>query len=67
MLKVVPDNYWNDEVKPKLYPLWDTEKDRLVEFSWYDNNTYHCIRRKFIKILKLMSMSGETMKLNKLM
>jgi hypothetical protein len=52
MLKVVPDNYWNDEVKPKLYPLWDTEKDRLVEFSWYDNNTYHCIRRKFIKNFK---------------
>lgn len=52
MLKVVPDNYWNDEVKPKLYPLWDTDKDKLVQFTWYDNKTYHCIRRKHIKNFK---------------
>ena len=23
IVKVVPDNYWQDEVVPKLYPLWD--------------------------------------------
>jgi len=49
IVKVVPDQYWKDEVVPKLYPLWDTEKDRLVEFSYYDNNTYHCTRRKHVK------------------
>jgi len=52
MLKVVPDTYWNDEVRPRLYPLWDTDKDHLVEFTWYDNDTYHCIRRKHIKNFK---------------
>jgi len=49
VVKVVPDQYWTDEVVPKLYPLWDTEKDRLVEFSYYDNATYHCTRRKHVK------------------
>jgi hypothetical protein len=49
VVKVVPDQYWKDEVVPKLYPLWDTEKDRLVEFSYYDNATYHCTRRKHVK------------------
>ena len=52
MMKTVPDTYWNDTVRPKLYPLWDTEKDRLVEFTWYDNNTYHVTRRKFVKNFK---------------
>lgn len=49
VVKVVPDQYWKYEVVPKLYPLWDTEKDRLVEFSYYDNATYHCTRRKHVK------------------
>lgn len=52
MMKVVPDGHWDSEVRPKLYPLWDTEKDRLIEFTWYDNNTYHCVRRKFVKNFK---------------
>ena len=52
IMKTVPDTYWTDTVRPKLYPLWDTEKDRLVEFTWYDNNTYHCTRRKFVKNFK---------------
>lgn len=52
MMKVIPDGHWNDEVKPKLYPLWDTDKDRLIQFTWYDNGTYHVVRRKFIKNFK---------------
>ena len=49
LMKTVPDEYWDQSVRPQIYPVWDTEKDRLVEFTWYDNNTYHCIRRKHIK------------------
>ena len=49
IMKTVPDQYWDDSVKPKLYPLWDTEKDRLITFKYYDNASFHCIRRKFIK------------------
>ena len=49
IMKTVPDQYWDDSVKPKLYPLWDTEKDRLITFRYYDNASFHCTRRKFIK------------------
>ncbi len=49
IMKTVPDQYWDDSVKPKLYPLWDTEKDRLITFKYYDNASFHCIRRKFVK------------------
>ena len=52
MLKTVPDQYWTDTVRSRLYPHWDSEKDRLVEFTFYDNGTYHCARRKHIKISK---------------
>ena len=52
MLKTVPDQYWTDTVRPRLYPHWDSEKDRLVEFTFYDNGTYHCARRKHIKNFK---------------
>ena len=48
-MKTVPDQYWDDSVKPKLYPLWDTDKDRLITFKYYDNGSFHCIRRKFVK------------------
>jgi hypothetical protein len=47
--KVIPDNYWNDEIISHLYPLWDTDKDKLIMFTWYDNNTYHAQRRKYFK------------------
>ena len=53
MYKDIPDNYWKEEIGPKLYPLWDTDKDKLILFTWYDNNTYHAQRRKFIKDFKI--------------
>jgi hypothetical protein len=52
MTKGVPEEYWKNTVIPALYPLWDTEKDRLVVFTYYNNNTYHAQRRKFIKNFK---------------
>lgn len=49
MTKNIPDEYWKTEVVPKLYPLWDSDKDKLIMFTWYDNNTYHAERRKYLK------------------
>lgn len=45
----ISDNYWKDEILPLLYPNWDTEKDRLVSFYYYDNGTFHARRRKYVK------------------
>jgi len=47
--KDIPENYWRDEINPKLYPLWDTDKDKLIVFTYFNNNTYNAQRRKFVK------------------
>jgi hypothetical protein len=47
--KEIPDSYWKDEIIPKLYPLWDTDKDKLIVFTYFDTNTYNTQRRKFVK------------------
>lgn len=51
-IKIIPDNYWQDELVPFLYPLWDSDKDKLIMFSWFTNNTYYAKRRRFIKNFK---------------
>jgi hypothetical protein len=52
MFRDIPDTYWKDEIGPRLYPLWDSDKDKLIVFTYYDNNTYHAQRRKFVKDFK---------------
>lgn len=52
MSKNIPEEYWKSTIIPAFYPLWDTEKDRLIVFTYYNNNTYHAQRRKFIKNFK---------------
>lgn len=47
--KNIPDTYWSDELSSFLYPLWDSDKDKLVNFVWYSNNTYFCQKRKYVK------------------
>jgi len=47
--KNIPDTYWTDELSSFLYPLWDSDKDKLVNFAWYSNNTYFCQKRKYVK------------------
>ena len=46
----ISDSYWNDEILPRLYPNWDTDRDRLIQFNYYDNNSFLARRRKYIKI-----------------
>ena len=45
----ISDNYWKDEIGPRLYPSWDSDKDRLVQLNYYDNGSFHAKRRKFVK------------------
>lgn len=45
----ISDTYWNDEILPLLYPNWDTDKDKLVNFHYYDNGAFLARRRKFVK------------------
>lgn len=50
--KQIPDTHWADVIVPVLYPVWDSDKDKLVLFAWYSNNTYIAQRRKFTKNFK---------------
>ena len=45
--KIVPDTYWTSDIVPVIYPNWDSDKDKLVLFAWYSNDTYMCQRRKY--------------------
>ena len=50
--KTIPESYWTDELVPFLYPLWDSDKDKLITFNYYTNNTYYAKRRKYVKNFK---------------
>jgi hypothetical protein len=49
MTRDLTDSYWNDHIGPRLYPMWDSDKDKLVLFTYYDNGAFHVQRRKFVK------------------
>ena len=50
--KTIPDSYWTSDIVPVIYPTWDADKDKLVLFAWYDNNSYMCQRRKYVMNFK---------------
>ena len=51
--KPVPENYWTDTLVPLLYPDWDSDKDKLITFSYYsDSNKYIAARRKYVRNFK---------------
>ena len=47
--KVIPETYWKDTLLPFLYPNWDSDKDKLVMYSYNVNGTYLVKRRKYVK------------------
>lgn len=48
--KPIPENYWKDTLLPLLYPDWDTDKDKLITFSYYsDSDKYIAARRKYVR------------------
>tara|TARA_Y100001963_G_scaffold157524_1_gene253975 strand:+ start:10813 stop:11715 length:903 start_codon:yes stop_codon:yes gene_type:complete len=51
-IRVIPESYWTDTLVPYMYPLWDTDKDKLIMFSWYTNDTYFAKRRKYVRDFK---------------
>ena len=49
MTRELSDTYWNDHIGSRLYPMWDSDKDKLVLFTYYDTGAFHVQRRKFVK------------------
>lgn len=48
-IKIIDDQYWVDHISPKLYPFWDSDNDRLVAFSLYENGYCYIERKKYVK------------------
>lgn len=50
--KTIPESYWKDTLTPLLYPLWDSDKDKLITFQYFSNDSYTAKRRKYVKDFK---------------
>ena len=50
--KTIPESYWKDTLTPLLYPLWDSDKDKLITFQYFTNDSYIAKRRKYVKDFK---------------
>tara|TARA_B100001173_G_scaffold305371_1_gene310685 strand:+ start:498 stop:1373 length:876 start_codon:yes stop_codon:yes gene_type:complete len=50
--KTIPESYWKDTLTPLLYPLWDSDKDKLITFQYFNNDSYTAKRRKYVKDFK---------------
>tara|TARA_B100001093_G_C26677205_1_gene948799 strand:+ start:42 stop:929 length:888 start_codon:yes stop_codon:yes gene_type:complete len=50
--KNITETYWTSDIVSVIYPLWDSDKDKLVLFAWYANDTYMAQKRKYTKNFK---------------
>tara|TARA_B100000427_G_scaffold288312_1_gene263397 strand:- start:50 stop:913 length:864 start_codon:yes stop_codon:yes gene_type:complete len=50
--KPIPATYWTDTLVPLMYPTWDTDKDKLISFYYFDNGTFTAKRRKYVMNFK---------------
>ena len=50
--KEINDAYWNSDIIPLLYPLWDDSKDRLETFVYREDDSYNVARCKYKKNFK---------------
>ena len=47
IMKTIDDDYWASEIVPILYPLWDSDKDKLELFVKYKDDTVKMNKTKY--------------------
>ena len=47
VMKTIDDDYWTKEIVPILYPLWDSDKDKLELFVQYKDGTSKMNKTKY--------------------
>ena len=47
VMKTIDDDYWTSDIVPILYPLWDSDKDKLELFVQYKDNTVKMNKTKY--------------------
>ena len=50
--KDISDSYWESDITPLIYPLWDSAKDKLEIFCIKSDGTYLITRNKYKKNFK---------------
>ena len=47
VMKTIDDDYWTKEIVPILYPMWDSDKDKLELFVQYKDTTAKMNKTKY--------------------
>ena len=47
VMKTIDDDYWTSNIVPILYPLWDSDKDKLELFVKYKDDTVKMNKTKY--------------------
>ena len=47
VMKTIDDDYWASDIVPILYPMWDSDKDKLEVFVQYKDNTVKMNKTKY--------------------
>ena len=47
VMKTIDDDYWTKEIVPILYPMWDSDKDKLELFVQYKDSTAKMNKTKY--------------------
>ena len=47
LTKSISDDYWTKEISPVLYPLWDSDRDKLESFIFYKDETSKMLKNKY--------------------
>lgn len=45
--KSISDQYWSDEIVPILYPIWDSDRDKLESFIYYKDGSAKMLKNKY--------------------
>ena len=47
VMKTIDDDYWASDIVPILYPLWDSDRDKLESFICYKDETSKMLKNKY--------------------
>ena len=47
VMKTIDDDYWASDIVPILYPMWDSDKDKLEVFVQYKDSTVKMNKTKY--------------------
>ena len=47
VMKTIDDDYWTSDIVPILYPMWDSDKDKLEIFVKYKDGTSKMNKTKY--------------------